>query len=147
MRRRKGTNDDRPRQFTKELPESDYYLSVTDKHSGRYPCTGGDYGYGRDLYPVTDVQGQITGAVVRYWTTAWLDFCGHRGEFQQCSPWCQYEIVPIENLDEEVREALLRGDERYDATGHSYSECLVDGGCIYCYPCYHEECYDYYDRE
>lgn len=128
------------------------YVIAIDKHPGRYPNNGGEYGYSRRLWNMGNGKWEV-----EYRTTAEFDYCQKTGQFQdcpRCPDWrdgsCTLDWETVS--DAEVTELIDRypggGDTDdngrpygiIDATGHERCPCRYDGGCIECYPCNHEGC-------
>lgn len=127
------------RKWLKTLPDGPT-VTVIDRHGGRYARTGGEYEY-RTHYRLRTTHD----VVVYYSTSGQFDYCPHDGLFTRCGDRCQYEVVAIDKLPDDVQTAIRiageTGDDvTIDGTGHDPTPCLYEGGCVICYPCNHAPC-------
>jgi hypothetical protein len=135
-----------------KLRDDGGYLKVVEKHSGRMPFNGGEYGFWREYTPLPGGKWRV-----EYFTTADFHYCKGCGNFHE-PPDCDPEEVTEAEILEEIKFENLppsdqqgrwwreewEGDKlvlvKIDQTGHDYEACQFDGGCCRCYPCNHPGC-------
>ena len=121
-------------------------VKVVTTHAGRRPNNGGEYEFFTIFDKVKD------GWEVSHGTSAEFSYCPVYGDFQECRncwDWddalnkcrARREMISDVDLKKELEECVFeyRDDleEVYDGTGHEYTPCKYDGGCVICYPCGH----------
>ena len=121
-------------------------IRVITTHAGGKPLNGGEYEFST-LYTKVDNGWEVT-----YETSAEFPYCPVSGSFQQCENcwnWdidrkkcmAEKEVITDEELAKVIKGAKLiyeKDNTRvYDGTGHEYTPCRYDGGCVICYPCGH----------
>jgi len=121
-------------------------VRVITTHAGGKPLNGGEYEFSI-LYTKVDDGWEVT-----HKTSAEFPYCPVLGSFQECeSCWnwdidrkrcmAEKEVISDEELQKRLEGCTLEyesGDTKvYNGTGHEYTPCRYDGGCVICYPCGH----------
>lgn len=133
------------------------YIAIVDRHAGRYPNNGGEYGYSRRLWNQGDGTWEVEHHAMaemqnqychKYGVWQYCSDCPERDEFGECR--AEYATL----TDAEIAELTDRFpsgggtdlDGRLfgiiDVTGHENKSCRYEGGCIECYPCGHVSCHE-----